>query len=786
MGCKMVEFLKAKPVWADKLENEWNISIGLRCIIKKPEHGNVILKIAGASIYRVFLNGEFVGYGPSRAPHGYFRIDVRDITDMLNLPENMIAIEVAGYNVNSYYMACNTSFIQAEVAENGEVIAATGEKGDFEAFIMTERLQRVQRYSFQRPFIEVYNYDNCFLNWRNELGYEINRCSLIEQCEKKYLPQRVHEPVYETLRPFRIVGLGKIGKKEDRKEPYWYNNSITDVGETLLGYGIGQLETDISIILQDMNSYMFSYMDAAYSGNTTIDMKPDSYVIMEFDINSTGFLGCSLECDNDISFYMTFDELLTEDNDVDFTRMGSVNSVSYNLIAGVYELLSIEPYVMKAVKLIVTGGGCRVKNVHLRKLENPDADFAQFTCDNQKINRIFEAARETFKQNATDIYMDCPSRERAGWLCDSFFTARVEKVMTGKSIIETNFLENYILPEKFEHIPDGMLPMCYPSDHPNKIFIPNWSLWFIIELEEYLARTGDIDLISSAKEKVYKLLDYFKKFENELGLLEKLESWIFVEWSAAASFVQDINYPTNMLYTGAMAAASRIYNDDMLKTKAVDLKNTIVKMSYNGEFFTDNAVRSGSDIISTDNITETCQYYAFFFDIATPEAFPNLWNILVNKLGPKRSPDIYPTVHKANAFIGNYLRLEILSRYNMQNKIRQEIQDYFTYMVDKTGTLWEHDTALGSCNHGFASHAAFSIYRDILGISRIDYINKVVDININPGDLKEACGKMPIENDFIEVNWEIKDNRVCLSVSVPLGYRLNTTCAEGYEIKIKN
>ena len=27
--------------------------------------------------------------------------------------------------------------------------------------------------------------------------------------------------------------------------------------------------------------------------------------------------------------------------------------------------------------------------------------------------------------------MDCPSRERAGWLCDSYFTAKTEYVLTG-------------------------------------------------------------------------------------------------------------------------------------------------------------------------------------------------------------------------------------------------------------------------------------------------------------------------------------------------------------------
>ena len=39
------------------------------------------------------------------------------------------------------------------------------------------------------------------------------------------------------------------------------------------------------------------------------------------------------------------------------------------------------------------------------------------------------------------------------------------------------------------NIPQGMLPMCYPSDHVNGNFIPNWAMWFVIELEGRVPRT---------------------------------------------------------------------------------------------------------------------------------------------------------------------------------------------------------------------------------------------------------------------------------------------------------
>ena len=55
----------------------------------------------------------------------------------------MVAIEVVGYNINSYYLLDQPSFVQAEVVSGATVLAATGEKKyPFEAFVLKERNQK--------------------------------------------------------------------------------------------------------------------------------------------------------------------------------------------------------------------------------------------------------------------------------------------------------------------------------------------------------------------------------------------------------------------------------------------------------------------------------------------------------------------------------------------------------------------------------------------------------------------------------------------------------------------
>ena len=86
---------------------------------------------------------------------------------------------------------------------------------------------------------------------------------------------------------------------------------------------------------------------------------------------------------------------------------------------------------------------------------------------------------------------------------------------------------------------------------------------------------------------------------------------------------------------------------------------------------------------------------------------PKLWETLVKDFGPdRRTKGCYPQIAFANSFIGNYLRLDLLARYELKARLEEEMSGYFLYMADKTGTLWENDTDAASCNHGFASYAA--------------------------------------------------------------------------------
>lgn len=706
-------FISAKPIWAKGLEKEKNITLGLYKKISC-QKDSAVLKIAVSGFYKVFLNGEFMYFGPARCAHGYYRVD--EIELPLEKGENHIAIETVNYYVNSFYSLMQKGFIQAELTVDGAVFAATGAVDGkvFELLRLNERIRKIQRYSYQRPFAEAYMLDADYCGWRvGENGGNVSEEYTVITEGKWLLPRNIPPYEFPTALPDGKVGAGTV-KTGVKPEHYRKDRSLIHIKDpafgNLEGFFEDELQEHLSDEVQEFHTEKLSRQSEPYSGTTKLRSK--EFEILSFPSEKTGFITAEINCISDGTLYFLFDEILTENGDVDPLRLDCCNVIKATFKKGHYSFMSAEPVGFKYIKLLCTDGELELDRLCITQTVCPVPITFHYKSNDEGLNKIILAARETFIQNSFDIFTDCPTRERAGWLCDSFFLGRAEKAFTGENFIEKNFLENYLLPDRFENIPEGMLPMCYPADVDSEGFIPNWAMWFILELKDYRERNKDTAFISRFKQMAYRLLGWFEKYENADGLLEHLPGWVFIEWSKANDFVQDINFPSNMLYSAMLYAAGELYGDEVLKRKAEKLKITIRKRSFDGEFFRDNEIYENGRLNLTSNRTETCQYYAFFTGVATKELYPELLEKLVINFGPDRVKNgLYPEIYPSNAFIGNFLRLEMLCVNGYYSQLLKEVKGYFFYMTELTGTLWEHISTAASCNHGFASYVAVLIQK---------------------------------------------------------------------------
>ena len=691
----MIEKIKS-AVWAEGQKNQMNRAFAFVLDLGKKQMGEICL--SAASCYKVIADGKLMGFGPNRTAHGYARAAVYPFN------AQYITVEVQSHFVPNFCWVKREPFFACVLkTESGKEYFAE----DFNCFALSDRVQKVRRYSFQRGFCETY------INEKDRTALYFCKPQnafprvKTEKAELPHLlPSETLNPALSEIFAGKVIDSGYC--KTSPGIAVYVDRTETLIGTVIEGFKRGEW--------QDFSTDEISritYLSGAKSGDY-------AYETLDFSLIVTGIVEVEIIAGNAGEVFFAFDEILSDEKlkTIKPFRGDTANVFKWTVKkAGVYNLSAFEPYAFRYANVITSAG---VKaNVKVRAYENPEAGKMLFECDDKKIERIMEAARHTFAHNAVDLLTDCPSRERAGWLSDSFFSSVAERVFTGDNKVERAFLQNYILADKSGH-PKGMIPRCYPADYYEEDgFIPNWSLWYILEIYKYFTQYGYDETVEKSRANVEGILNYFVDFENEFGVLEDLKGWIFVEWSAAnnSDHINGINVPSNACYYASLLAAAKVYGIKGLKEKAEKVKDYLLKNAYVDGFFVDNLIRNEKgDIIPTENYTETCQYYMFFFKCADKHTHKELFDKMLNEYGKSDSSvsggnPVKKQLTPSNMIYGVYMRLELLMREQKRVELLNECVRYFYDMTQKTGTLWENNTASASCDHGFASYVSrFIIY----------------------------------------------------------------------------
>ena len=691
-------FANASPIWISGKVKEKNTLAVFRTHVSVK--GEAELRIAVASFYRVFVDGRFVAFGPARTAKGYARVD--RIPLAFDGAEHELILEVEGLGCRSLSTVLQKSYCIAELLVNGESVLWTGR--DFEAFEPPYHVQKTERYSMQRHYTEVRDYRRgtamCSPEHRAPIAVLYNVA--------KFLERNVPYPKYDVVDLQECTSHGALvydpeaaaalEEKNAKKKPY---------GEYDEWWGDFH---PAEIYTRPYEWFLVQAQDKRGDACALpITLSAGEYAIFDLKQIETGFLRSAFEALEDADVVVAYSEYY---EGARFSNKNSTrNVIEYFANAGqTIDTQSFEPYSFRFVMVMIRSGSIRLSRVGCMRYERTPDGVAYPDLGSDLRNLIYRASVRTLVQNSVDIYMDCPSRERAGWLCDSYFTGRAEHVLFGTSCVEHDFLENFRLFDGDEGIPQGALPMCYPADiiHRDE-FIPQWDMWYVLELEEYLTKRAPKEDPALFRASVMGILDFLSRYENEDGLLEKLPSWNFVEWSRANKWTKDVNYPTNFLYARTLLAAYNLYGGDELLEKSRRVAEVAKQKSFNGELFVDHAIRGEDGVLrNAEDISEICQYYAILFaDLDLHDAkYAALLDMVTRVFLPSRVATPEFDVEPVNAFIGVYLRMDVLLKLGAYKQALAECEDFFGGMAQKTATLWENRTLTASCNHGFASYAA--------------------------------------------------------------------------------
>ena len=239
----MHEFREAHPAWIAGRGDVWNQMAGFHAAWSMDDPSvNTVLRITGADSYRIWVNGKHAGYGAARTAHGYARVDEWPLNRWLRDGENHVAIEVHCHGIDSYVFAMQPAFLQAELLSGDAVVAAT--PAGFTACVLSERVQKVERFSKQRPFAEAYRLTPDCNDWRvGKGGRDHAACEQVPG--PRLLPRHVLLPRFDCVSPVAVIACGNVIPIDD--PPEVPRSAARDaVGKRVRGYPVDELDIDMS------------------------------------------------------------------------------------------------------------------------------------------------------------------------------------------------------------------------------------------------------------------------------------------------------------------------------------------------------------------------------------------------------------------------------------------------------------------------------------------------------------------------------------------------------------
>lgn len=435
----MYMYKEAKPVWGYS-SSKYNQFLGFFSEFHVKGEQKLSFAVAARSYYRLYVNGQMVANGPARTAHHYCRVD--EFTQVLS-GKVEIAVEVAALNKPEKY--CNDCTLEPGllaveiVDESGKVLSATGKEG-WRYVELTYRCPLVETMSHSRGIAEVYYLNEHSFDWRWGLASKWESPIIVEE-KLAFLERRAPYADYHPIPVKTILHICDMRPEDEGEEMFQTSPFFNPEWYAMIPKENRFMEN----LSREKDAVFTGHYSWDKNGDTPLIISPGDYpaaVTWGTGKSELGFIDLWIQVCEECTVDILNSDCLTETGSV----KANTYLTRYFLQPGSYHLTTFEPKLVRYIKVIMrTQGEVRLSVPQVLDDTYPEEYFASFQCSDGELNRIYDASRRTLRLNTLDIFMDCPQRERGGWLCDSQFTAHGAWQMLGDLRVEKDFIENFMI-----------------------------------------------------------------------------------------------------------------------------------------------------------------------------------------------------------------------------------------------------------------------------------------------------------------------------------------------------
>ena len=738
--------------------------------------------------YRLYINGVYAGRGPARCDPAFQSYDERDITPYVRAGRNVIAILLHSYGRDmSWYQlppaphlaafGCASVFFQADLSLSDN---ATSLQVDSEGSWRWMKANAWRQNTMAGPvgFEEVFDAREAPQGWTSS-EFDDSGWRLVRVLEFPALnlatpshpfphmvPRAIPDLFERELLPAALLFSGEVeGVESD-------SPSEQATSESLVETGAERIENAKAL---------------PSGGKATIAPgKRDFGLVFDFEDTVAGYprveLTAAAGAIVDIAYSERLQGLRPEPPQPGLVTSPHAHRCVTREGRQTWEKFEWVGFRYLQVTVRKQTGPVVLHKVSLNETGYPVEERGSFECSDELLNRIWRAGANTVRRCMHDGYEDCPSREQRQWLGDLYTESLTNYVAFGDTRLIARALRSVAQAQRT----DGMVPMAAPGDlaATQGFAIPDWGLYWILSLGRYVEYTGDLTPAAEIFPAVLRLLDWFDRFVDEDGLLNKLPEWNFIDWAdvdrRGECTAMNALYHRTLRITEDLARRlemPRVANDLANRAESIAAAINAYLWDEHGGVYVDSRL----DGKQSHRISQQSNAAVIAYGIAPLERSERIFATILDNsrlaITPKRMMGVAEEfdrpfneeqdVVRAQPFFSHHLH-RALVRAGLYDDLLHNIRSLWGEMLaGGVTTTWEAWDPRESKCHGWSTTPTFDLSTEVLGVAPLEPGFARFCIAPHPVDLEWAKGVFPTVRGDIRISWRRMRDSFRIDVQAP-------------------
>ncbi len=407
---------------------------------------------------------------------------------------------------------------------------------------------------------------------------------------------------------------------------------------------------------------------------------------------------------------------------------------------------------------------------------------SSFECSDTDLNRIHDMVKYTLRCLGLGGYLvDCPQIERLGYGGDGNASTVTAQTMFSLAPMYNNWLDAWMDVVR----EDGGMPHTAPNPYPAGGG-PYWCGFIISASWHTHQHYGDIHVLEKYYPVMQQWLGYVEAHSVD-GLLKRwpdtdYRGWYLGDWATPDGVgnpnhldersVDLVNNCYLSVCFSQMADIAGYLNREKDKARYLEMKrqlNAIIHDAFFDEETGCYATGSQLDLI-----------FPLLADVVPQSLRDNVVNTLIERT--KREDN----GHLNTGLVGIPVMMEWAAKNDqpefIYSMLKKKTYPGYLYMLENGATTtWEHWNGARSRIHNCFNGVGQWFYQSVGGIRPIDgkvaYSEILIDPQI-PSGVTWAKTRIKTPNGWVSLHWEVMDNRMTMSVEVPVGSIAKVKCPD--------